>query len=290
MLGNLALISAEEGRWADARERTAQAILASRDAGLRAFEAQGEHHMGTLLCVMGLYAEGREHLSRGIAVAREFGFRNREAFAVSDLGVLLRRLGDDGGAHEHTRRGLALHEEVGSRRGGLASLHELALLAADRDDAAEVERLSAQALDRSRALGDSEVEAETLAGRGIFLLRIGRVDDARADLVAALDVARRVALPRVELLAAAHLALASDGDPSVALATLAANEARVEVAVAMEARFVLWQATHDPAHLREAKRILDFLVEHAPPEFRESMVANVRLHREIVAAAREAGL
>jgi hypothetical protein len=32
------------------------------------------------------------------------------------------------------------------------------------------------------------------------------------------------------------------------------------------------------------------MVEHAPPECRESMLANVRLNREIVAAAKEAGL
>jgi hypothetical protein len=32
------------------------------------------------------------------------------------------------------------------------------------------------------------------------------------------------------------------------------------------------------------------MVEHAPPECRESMVSNVRLHREIVAACKEQGL
>jgi hypothetical protein len=55
-------------------------------------------------------------------------------------------------------------------------------------------------------------------------------------------------------------------------------------------RFLLWQATHDRAHLAEAKRLLDFMVEHAPPDCRESMLANVRLHREIAAAAKAAGL
>jgi hypothetical protein len=58
----------------------------------------------------------------------------------------------------------------------------------------------------------------------------------------------------------------------------------------MEARCLLWQATRDPAHLAEAKRVLDFLVEHAPADCRESMLANVRLHREIAAAAREQAL
>jgi hypothetical protein len=41
---------------------------------------------------------------------------------------------------------------------------------------------------------------------------------------------------------------------------------------------------------KEAKRLLDFIVEHAPAECRESMLANVRLHREIAAAARKQGL
>ena len=58
----------------------------------------------------------------------------------------------------------------------------------------------------------------------------------------------------------------------------------------MEARFLLWQATRDAAHLAEAKRRLEFIVEHAPADCRESMLANVRLHREIAAAARGEGL
>jgi hypothetical protein len=73
-----------------------------------------------------------------------------------------------------------------------------------------------------------------------------------------------------------------------ALAALEAGEAGAPTGDAMEARFLLWQATRDRAHLVEAKRLLDFLVEHAPPECRETMLANVRLHREIVAAWRDA--
>ncbi len=93
-------------------------------------------------------------------------------------------------------------------------------------------------------------------------------------------------MPGVEVLATAWLATLPDGDLAVALAALGTYESRVGVRDAMEARFLLWQATHDPSHLAEAKRRLDFLVEHAPPDCRESMLANVRLHREIAAAAR----
>ena len=68
------------------------------------------------------------------------------------------------------------------------------------------------------------------------------------------------------------------------LAALAAHGGSAEAGTRLEARFMLWQATHDRVHLAEAKRLLDFMVDHAPPECRESMTTNIRLHREIAAA------
>jgi hypothetical protein len=57
---------------------------------------------------------------------------------------------------------------------------------------------------------------------------------------------------------------------------------------AMLARFLLWRATRERAHLAEAKRRLDHLVAHAPEDCRASMLEDVRLHREIMEAARDA--
>ena len=74
-----------------------------------------------------------------------------------------------------------------------------------------------------------------------------------------------------------------------ALAALNNHEERLEYATRLESRFLLWKATNDPTHLTEAKRILDHLVEHAPEEYRESMLQNVRLNREIMEAWAEHG-
>jgi hypothetical protein len=49
----------------------------------------------------------------------------------------------------------------------------------------------------------------------------------------------------------------------------------------MEARFRLWELTGDPVHLREAHRLLGEFRDHAPEECRESLIANVPIHREI---------
>jgi hypothetical protein len=58
----------------------------------------------------------------------------------------------------------------------------------------------------------------------------------------------------------------------------------------MGVRFVLWQATGDRTHLAQAARRLADLVAHAPERDRETMLSNVRLHREIAEAARANGV
>jgi tetratricopeptide (TPR) repeat protein len=153
----------------------------------------------------------------------------------------------------------------------------------------EAESRFAEALALRRAIGHRDGEAKTLRSQGALYARLGRTGEARVTLGKALSIARDLPLPGVELLATAELATLPDGDVAAALAALAAHEGRAGMQEAMEVRFLLWQATRDPAHLVEAKRRLDFLVEHAPADCRESMVANVRLHHEIAAAAREHG-
>ena len=52
----------------------------------------------------------------------------------------------------------------------------------------------------------------------------------------------------------------------------------------MAARFHLWRATAECEHLKEARRHLDHPLEHPSEEYRESMLKNVRLNRQIWAA------
>jgi hypothetical protein len=125
-----------------------------------------------------------------------------------------------------------------------------------------------------------------LVSRGALLASRGRTDEARADLDAAMSIARDRRQPCPELLAVVWLARLPGGDVRAAERVLAAREANATVLAAMEARHVLWQATGDRAHLVESKRRLDFLVANAPAEFRSSMLSNVPLHRAIAEAAR----
>ena len=58
----------------------------------------------------------------------------------------------------------------------------------------------------------------------------------------------------------------------------------IEVQDRVGAHLLLWEATRDPADLNEAHRLLEYLVENAPEDCRESMIENVPTHRRIAEA------
>jgi hypothetical protein len=73
------------------------------------------------------------------------------------------------------------------------------------------------------------------------------------------------------------------------VAIVAAEEARMSHHERMEARYLLWQATGDAAHLEAAGELLDELRERAPAQYREAMMRAVPLHRAILEARRAFG-
>jgi tetratricopeptide (TPR) repeat protein len=288
--GNLGNVCVSLDRVREAGEHYGRSLALAREVGDRPGEAVAMGNLGNAILSHGRLGEAREHLERRLALSREIGDRRGEALTTGNLGTLFWHLGRLGVAREHYERSLALSREIGDRRNESAALHRLAACFTEERDAAASERLLTEALALRREIGHRAGEADSLGARGAHLARQGRDAEARADLDAALAIARELSLPGLELLATVQVATLPGGDIAEALAALAAHESHVEKPMAMQVRALLWQATRDTAHLAEAKRCLDFMVEHAPADCRESMLANVGIHREIAAAAREAGL
>jgi tetratricopeptide (TPR) repeat protein len=326
---NLGTIYKALGRFVEAREHNEQALAIAREIGDRQSEGHTTADLGAILRILGRFGEAREHAERHLAIARAIGDRFGESRALASLGAVSACVGRLTDEREHCERYLAISQEIGNRRGEVHAyatlgmvfsslgrteqardyvdrslvlaleigdrwgqgytLQILADLAAEEGDLAAAERSLTKALDLRRAMAERYSEATTLETRGALFASSGRTDEACADLDAALSIARDLSLPAVELLATARLATLRRSDVATALSALATHEGRVQVREAMQARHLLWQATRDPVHLAEAKRLLDFIVEHAPADCRESMLANVHLHREIAAAAREQG-
>jgi hypothetical protein len=95
--------------------------------------------------------------------------------------------------------------------------------------------------------------------------------------------------PNQILLATVELARLAGGDVQAALDTFEEHEERVDFPDRLSVRFRLWELTRDRTHLAEAKRLLDFAVEHAPEDCRDSMIENVPLHRDIMRAWEDHG-
>ena len=227
---------------------------------------------------------------RGLALAREIGDREKVAIATGNLGYDYHLLGRTAEARTALDHALALSREIGVRRHVGTWLHGLAELAADegRDDEAAAGFRAA--IELRDAVGERFGAAESRAALGALLAAGGRVEEACALLDSARTAALELGVPGTELLALAHLAALPGGDVRAAEQALARLEDRLEVHARMDAGLALWRAAGGREHLARAKRLLDEVLSSNPSECRESMLANVRLHREIATAAREAGL
>jgi serine/threonine protein kinase/tetratricopeptide (TPR) repeat protein len=285
--GSLGNLFQSLGRLDEAREHHERQLAIAREIGDRRGEAFATNSLGGVFHAMSRYAEAREHIERGLALMREIGDRTNVANTTGDLGILLRALGRLPEAREHLERWLTMAREIGDRRQECYALSASAELLGDSGEIELAERLFADALDIERTLGIREAEAEFRCARGELFARAGRADAAREDLEAALALAREIPLPRIELASLAHLATLPGGDAGPVLAALAAHGDRAELQTRMHACLVLWRTTHDRAHLDEARRLLDFTLDNSPPDCRETMLANVRLHRDVAAAWRE---
>jgi tetratricopeptide (TPR) repeat protein len=285
--GNLGNVFHVLGRFAEAQVQLERQLALAREIGARRLETVAMGNLGNVFHALGRSAEAQAQQERRLALAREIEARGGEAGALMDLGEVFRSQGRHTAARQHYERSLALTRQIGGRSIEGHALAGLAELASESGEVPLAVRLLAESLEVRRSTGARALEADGLLARGALLAREGREHEARADLRAALATARELGLLGVEVGSSAYLAVLPGGDAVAAMGALASHGECVEMRLRMESRFVLWQATRHRVHLVEAKRLVDFLVEHAPPECRDSMLTNVRLHREIVAAWRE---
>ncbi len=283
-LASLGQVLVNAGQDEEAQAHLESALVVAQRIAFRAGEVKVRLGLALPLIRRGRCSDARAHLEGCLAAAQEIGDQSCEAAVLGNLGVLDLALGraDEGTARYARQRAIA--RKMGDPYYEAYAVDGLACAVAASGDAGAAESLFREALAmRCRSGGQDEV-ADTLTKLGALLADMDRAQEAWACLAEALDLAQKVDDAAVVVRAAGHLALLPGSDATAARAALAAHEGRLELAGKMEADFLLWRASRDCAHLAEAKRLLDFLVEHAPADCRESMLTNVRLHREILAA------
>ena len=135
-----------------------------------------------------------------------------------------------------------------------------------------------------RELSETGPVAESLTGLGRLEGARGETERAATHLDEALALARATASPEATLCATVERARLPGGDIDAAVAALEEDEESVRHDAKMNARFRLWELTHDRTHLEEAHRLLTSMRDHAPEEDRVTMIENVPLHRDIMKA------
>ena len=220
-------------------------------------------------------------------LVRETGLRMLEGVTRHNLGETQMVLGDLDGALEHLEAAASLKSETGRRQSLGYTKRALGDGSLARGDEAAAAKRYDEALAIARDANAADIEAEALVGIGRVHLSARRVEAAIAALSDALAIARRIDEQNALALSAAILSALPGGDPAAAAKELAELGDRPWHVARMEARWWLWKATHDRAHLAESWRLLRHLRDHAPEENRVTVIENVPLHRELSAAAKE---
>jgi len=160
----------------------------------------------------------------------------------------------------------------------------------EQGDLQAAEGLYQEALAHNDRIGSREENAAIAHLRyGVLLARLEKTDEARTHFEEALAMVTESGAPSERLLSLVHLALLDGGDPAEAVEALREDAKRMEHTSRMEASFLLYKATGDTQYLEAAHDLFIFWVEHAPEQYRETTLTNVRLHRDIMKAWEEHG-
>jgi tetratricopeptide (TPR) repeat protein len=283
--GNLASIFNALGRQAQAQAHLERSLALAREIGSRRAEATFTGNLGNVFAALGRHAEAQAQFERHLALAREIGDRRGEAVALVNLGPAWRRLGNLPRARDVLDASLALCREIGARYPEGYALLGLGETADEEGDAARALARTEESLALRRAIGHGDGVADSLLALADLRRRAGDADGARCAAEEAVSLSRGHGRRAQAALGLALLAGLPGGDAHAADAELA--EAG-ESDHSLRTRFLLWQATRDRADLAEAKRLLDDALAKNV-EHRDAMLANVRLHREVVAAAKADG-
>ena len=148
--------------------------------------------LGYAYALQGRLAEGRALLEEAISESIRTGALQGHAYRVAWLSEVCRLAGRGEEAWQHARQALDLARQHKERANEALALHQLGVVHAHADppDAEQAEAHYQQALALAEALGMRPLVAHCHLGLGTLYTKIGRREQARAELSAAIDLYR----------------------------------------------------------------------------------------------------
>jgi tetratricopeptide (TPR) repeat protein len=252
-----------------------------REIGYRWGEGVATGNLGSLAMGRGRLREALERYRRALDIDREIGRRGGEGADALNLGRIYLALGDAEEAERHGRLSRQCAQEAGDRYHEGFALHLLAGVARRRRDLKDAAWLYEGALRLRRELPHPPGVARTLLRLGQTMLSLQRRRQGIELLVEAAESKEEVGAENAAVLAVARLAVEREAPAEEAAMLLAEATPRMTLLDRLEAEQLLYRATDGPRRLRNARELLRDLVTHAPSEYRERMLRDVPLYREI---------
>ncbi|MEQ4300002.1 tetratricopeptide repeat protein [Plantactinospora sp. B6F1] len=191
-LGNLGHVQQRQGRYDEAAEALRAALPLCRRAGDPAGEARAGGNLGHVLLRQGNYREAGVRLRTAAVLCRRIADATGEAYALTSLGDLHLRAGRLLTAAGRHRRALALFEAVGDQAGKALALDGLGRVRLRQGDHRAALDLVEQALTLLRRVGERAGEASSTNSLGEVLHLLGRPGPARAQHRTALGLATEI--------------------------------------------------------------------------------------------------
>jgi tetratricopeptide (TPR) repeat protein len=282
--GNLGHALMNLGRFEEARACFERLLHLSREIGYRL----GEHHafanLGAVLQELGRYGEALACLDAQLRLCHETGLRKGEAVCLANRNQLFAAVGDFHGARAGLEAARTLCDEGGFRWFETSLLECWGAVELDAGDAPAAERRYREALAQYRAADNRSGIADVQVSLGSIDVALERPEAARSRLLEAMAIATKLNSGREIVRAAVQLASLPGGDVTAARDAFASLGSRLNHRERMKVSYHLWRATGDRAYLDAARRLLIELRDHAPTQYRDTMLGSVPLYREIQAA------
>ena len=280
---NLGNAYGDQGDLEKSAEWYRKGVALADEAGRSDIAAIGRSNLVSRLHENGLLTEALEESQNALRDARETGDRIIQCSCQSAQVQILHTLGDTEAAASAIDTVERIAREVQNPRQLAIALGWRATLERDAGKMEAARGHASQALVADRETGTLNIDGRLL-GLGAIELDLGEHNAARAHLEEAFEFANQQDAASGQAEASAQLALLPGGDPSIAWEVFTQLESRLSPSSRMHVHFLLYQGGGGREHLEAAHELLCFARDHAPEAYRESMIENVRLHRDIMKA------